>query len=100
MDVTARLAQGAALGADDFADITSVPVTAIDFTEDGLRVTFDGDLTPAQQQRVRLRITSCDSTEEQMRVALAAYLTLDAPTAAQTLAATKRMIRLVLSLKE
>lgn len=101
MDVVCRLGKGREIGVDDFADIASVPVSSVGWADDGnLRVTFDGDLTPVQRQRVILRITSCDAVEEKQRVACAAFLTLDAPTLVQTVAQVKRLTRLVLSLDD
>jgi hypothetical protein len=101
MEIAARPAQGREVSPDSFADITAVPVSAVDWMGDGLlRVTFDGAPSAVEQQKVRLRITSCDDTDERMRVAVAAFLALDAPTNAQTLAQVKRLTRLLLSLDD
>lgn len=99
MEILASPAQG--VGPGDFADITTVPVSSIDWADDGrLRITFAADLSPTEQQRVRLRVTSTTSAQEQLRGALAAYMTTSGPTQTQTENALKRAIRLLLSLDD
>lgn len=101
MEILARPAAGREVAAGDFADIAAANVSSVQWADDGqLRVVFDGDLTAAQQMAVRLRITSGDVTEEKARVAAAAFLAIDAPTAAQTLAQVKRLTRLLLTLDD
>lgn len=101
MEILARPAAGREVAAGDFSDIAPAKVSAVEWADDGqLRVVFDGDLTVAQQMAVRLRITSGDVAEEKARVAAAAFLAIDAPTAAQTLAQVKRLTRLLLTLDD
>lgn len=90
--VYGRLAPGRELGPADFADLTPVPVTAVEWVADGrLCVTFDGTLTDDEAAAARRRITSPDVDTETVRaqavravVGNRAYLALAAPTAAET----------------
>lgn len=59
-----------------FADITPLKVTAIEWADRGrIRVSFDGDLTVAQQVAVQQRILSVSTAEEAIRLRAAGYLT-------------------------
>lgn len=75
MDVSALPARGVDVGFATFADITTVPVTAVRWDGDRIVVTFDGTLTMAQQVAVQQRMKSINATEEAIRLRAAAYLT-------------------------
>lgn len=100
MDVSARPPQGRDIPCD-FSDITTVPVTDIDWTDGGkLRVSFDGDLTAAQKMRVRLRITAANDAEEQAAVAAAGFLDITSPSLLDVVTQVRRLTRLVLTLDD
>lgn len=72
MEVYARLAPGREFKPGDFVDLTSVPVTRVDFVPGGLlRVTFAGPITDAEAWRVRVRIRAADETAEKQVVDIA-----------------------------
>lgn len=63
--VHARLAPGRAITTGDFADITTAPCVSVQPVPNGLlRATFDGALTTRQVWRVKVRIQSESTAEE------------------------------------
>lgn len=87
MIVSARTANWT-FGHDSFADLTGVAVESIRVTREGVvRVTFVGDLPPAEEWAVKSRLLSASPAEEATRTRLASadLSTLD-PTVAAVLA--------------
>lgn len=99
--MSARLAPGRQIGPGDFTDLTTTPVTAVEWAADGrLCVTFNGPLSESTAAAVRRRISSPDEAAEALRAqavqAVAgnvAYLALTAPTTAQTQAQVAALTR-------
>ena len=91
-----RLVAGVPLAAGDFVDLPQ-PCIGIGWDADGnLAVQFANNLSVADQAKVRRRCMSVNANEELLRERAEAYLALPAPTAAQTLAAVKALVRLQL----
>lgn len=96
MIVTTKPAR--AVDFDTFADITSVPVVAINWVEGGLEIEFASDLTAAQVLAVKARAESKNTNEETLRTqahtALQAnrdFIAIVTPTNAQVLAQVKAL---------
>lgn len=97
--VAQKVGVGRAVAPDAFTDITTVPVTRIEWNADGgLDVDFDGDLTGEQQTLVKIRCASADDAEEALFLqAYNAYrnnqqfLNIASPTTAQAVAQVKAL---------
>jgi hypothetical protein len=96
-EVRARLAPGREIAADDFADLTAVPVESVEWGDDGrLVVTFAADLTPAEVAAVRRRMMSTTSQEEGLRGDAETYLDTTEPDLAEIRAQVERLTCIVL----
>lgn len=97
-EIRARLAKGRAVDVDDFADLTTVPVEAVEWAEDGsLAVRFAAEVPASVAEAVERRIVSRDATEETLRAEAAAYLLIASPTEAERNAQMDRLTRITLA---
>lgn len=105
MDIVASPPVGMPVPLDYFADITSVPVTHIEWAyprDADITVTFESDLSPAVQASVKWRIMARNGAEEQLlnqafnaMQTNRAFVNLAAPTQAQAVAQVKALSRQV-----
>lgn len=89
-----RTRRGGTVGRETFPDIEGFVEAR--WHGDKLRVRFDRDLTPAEEQTVRDRCESLTVAEEQLRGDSRVYLELRNPNARDTADQVRRLTRLLL----
>ncbi len=95
VDNPGRARRGGEVGARTFPDVPGFVEAR--WQGNQLRISFDRDLTAAEQQTVRDRAESLTQDEEQLRRDARAYLgRTTPPTALQTFEQVKRLTRLLL----
>lgn len=85
----------------DLSDLTTAVRTGpAVWTDDGLDIPFDRDLTPDEVAAVVLRLTTVDAADEQARVMLTDYLNNAAPSAEETDAQVRLLTALAVKLMD